>query len=53
MNRDQLTGLAIKLKEKAKDLNDSAELILTSFETQEETEARYAIGGGGIKNPPK
>lgn len=53
MNQDQLRDLAIKLKEQAKSLNDSAELILTSFETKEETEARYAIGGGGIKNPPK
>ena len=53
MNRDQLTDLAIELKKEAKNLNDCAESILTSFETKEETEARYAIGGGGIKNPPK
>lgn len=53
MDKDQLKDLAIKLKDEAKNLNDYAESILTSLETQEETEARYAIGGGGIKNPPK
>jgi hypothetical protein len=53
MENEALRQVAINLKAEAANLNDMAEHILRSLETEEQTVDRLAIGGGGIPNPTR